>query len=178
KHSKEVSPRTPPWRTAQGLEMGAITVKSLLAASRHQGHTRAAPAANPRGQPACRAAVHRPPVIRADGRTTHGAGQRVGVGQRPAVARAATCVQQHHAGPCPWYLAEEGPWVTPPAGKGPRWRMVHAMTVAGGGPGAALVFEATTRTGEEHGHRHWAHGSTGGAEPWLPPLPSTAIIIV
>ena len=244
KHSKEVSPRHPPWRTAQGLEMGAITVKSLLAASRHQGHTRAAPAANPRGQPACRAAVHRQPVIRADGRTTHGAGQRVGVGQlrpsliephqaasppvplgrtlprggftsgpgkrrsalkerdsvvlarrrslrqqratrppdgslqRPAVARAATCVQQHHAGPCPWYLAEEGPWVTPPAGKGPRWRMVHAMTVAGGGPGAALVFEATTRTGEEHGHRHWAHGSTGGAEPWLPPLPSPALIIV
>src|SRR5437879_12852558 len=57
-------------------------------------------------------------------------------------------------------------------------RSVHARTVAGGAPGAALVFEATTRTGQEHGHRHWAHGSTGGAEPWLPPLPSPALIIV
>ena len=52
------------------------------------------------------------------------------------------------------------------------------MTVAGGVPGAALVFEATTRTGEEHGHRHWEHCSTGFAEPWLPHLPSPALIIV
>jgi hypothetical protein len=65
KPSKEVSPRNPTWRTAPGLDSGAITVKSLLAAYRHQGHTREAQAAQPRGKPACRAAVHLQPVIRA-----------------------------------------------------------------------------------------------------------------
>jgi hypothetical protein len=69
KHSKAVSTRHPTWRTAQGLDMGAITVKSILAADRHHGHTLEAQAAKPRGTPACRAAVHRQPVSRAYGRT-------------------------------------------------------------------------------------------------------------
>ena len=86
KHEKEVSTRNPPWRTAQGLDIGEITVKSIMAAARHPGPTREAPAAQPRGTPACRAAVHLHPVIREYGRTKHGAGQRVGVGQlRPSL---------------------------------------------------------------------------------------------
>src|SRR5205807_10485261 len=47
KNSKEVSPRHPPWRTAQGLELAVITVKTLLAESVHQGHTRAYQAPTP-----------------------------------------------------------------------------------------------------------------------------------
>ena len=71
KHYKEVSTRNPPLRTAPGLEMGEITVKSIMAASRHHGHTREAQAAKPRGQPECRAAVHLQPVIREYVRTKH-----------------------------------------------------------------------------------------------------------
>src|SRR3989475_12733426 len=64
KHSKEVSTRNPTLRTAQGLDIGEITVKSILAAYRHHGHTLEAQAAKPRGTPECRAAVHLQPVIR------------------------------------------------------------------------------------------------------------------
>jgi hypothetical protein len=64
KHYKEVSTRNPTWRTAQGRDMGESTVKRIMAESRHHGHTREAQAAQPRGKPECRAAVHLPPVIR------------------------------------------------------------------------------------------------------------------
>ena len=71
KHSKEVATRNPTVRTAQGLDIGAITVKSMMAESRHHGHTLEAQAAKPRGKPECRAAVHRQPVMRAYVRTKH-----------------------------------------------------------------------------------------------------------
>jgi hypothetical protein len=71
KNHKEVSPRHPTLRTAQGLDMGESTVKSIMAAYRQQGHTLAVHAAKPRGQPADRAAVHLQPVIRAYVRTKH-----------------------------------------------------------------------------------------------------------
>jgi hypothetical protein len=68
-------------RAAQGLGMGEITVKSIMAESRHHGHHRAVHAATPRGKPDDRAAVNLPPVMRAYGRAKHGAGPRVGVGK-------------------------------------------------------------------------------------------------
>ena len=80
KHQKAVSTRHPTLCTAQGLDMGEITVKSLLAASRHPEPPLEAHAAKPRGKPASRAAVPLQPVIREDGRATPGAGQRVRVG--------------------------------------------------------------------------------------------------
>ena len=64
KHYKEVSTRNPTLRTAQGLDIGAITVKSIMAEYRHHGHTLEAQAAKPRGKPECRAAVNLQPVIR------------------------------------------------------------------------------------------------------------------
>jgi hypothetical protein len=70
-HSKEVSTRNPTWRTAQGLDIGAITGKSLMAAYRHHGHTLEAQAVTPRGKPAYCAAVHLHPVMRAYVRTKH-----------------------------------------------------------------------------------------------------------
>ena len=92
RHSQEVSTRKPTLRTAQGLDRGDITVKSIRAASRHSGHTLEAHAVKPRGQPAYRAAVHLPPVMRAYGRTKNLAGQRVGVGPlRPSR------IETHHA---------------------------------------------------------------------------------
>lgn len=61
---KAVSTRNPALRTAQGLDIGEITVKRIMAEYRHHGHTIAAPAAKPRGQPEYRAAVNLQPVIR------------------------------------------------------------------------------------------------------------------
>jgi len=81
KHSKEVSTRNPTLRTAQGLDIGEITVKRIMAEYHHHGHTLAAQAAKPRGKPECRAAVNLQPVIRAYVRTKNFAGQRVGVGK-------------------------------------------------------------------------------------------------
>jgi hypothetical protein len=65
KNPKAVATRHPTVRPAQGLDIGAITVKSLMAADRHHGHTMAPQAATPRGQPEYRAAVTLHPVIRA-----------------------------------------------------------------------------------------------------------------
>jgi hypothetical protein len=64
KNHKAVSTRNPPWRTAQGLGIGEITVKSIMAEYHSHGHTMAVQAAKPRGKPAYRAAVHLQPVIR------------------------------------------------------------------------------------------------------------------
>src|SRR5216683_333133 len=64
KNQKAVSTRHPTLRTAQGLDIGEITVKSILAESRHHEPTLEAHAAKPRGKPAYRAAVHLQPVIR------------------------------------------------------------------------------------------------------------------
>jgi hypothetical protein len=64
KNQQAVSTRNPTFRTAQGLDMGEIPVKSIMAEYRQYGHTMATPAAKPRGRPACRAAVNLPPVMR------------------------------------------------------------------------------------------------------------------
>ena len=81
KHYKEVSTRNPTLRTAQGLDIGEITVKRIMAEYRHHGHTLEAQAAKPRGKPECRAAVNLQPVIREYVRTKNLTGQRVGVGK-------------------------------------------------------------------------------------------------
>ena len=64
KHQKEVSTRNPTLRTAQGLDIGEITVKRIMAEYRQHGHTREVQAAQPRGKPEYRAAVNLQPVIR------------------------------------------------------------------------------------------------------------------
>jgi hypothetical protein len=64
KHHKAVSTRHPTLRTAQGLDIGEITVKRIMAEYRHHGHTIAPQAAKQRGQPEYRAAVNLQPVIR------------------------------------------------------------------------------------------------------------------
>jgi hypothetical protein len=66
KNHKAVSTRNPTLRTAQGLDIGEITVKSIMAAYRQHGPTMAAHAAKPRGKPEYRAAVPLQPVIRED----------------------------------------------------------------------------------------------------------------
>jgi hypothetical protein len=98
--------------------------------------------------------------------------------QRPEVYLDETCVNKNHSGQFTWYLEEDGPWVNKPSGKGPRLIIVHAMTVAGWVPGAALVFEATKRTGDYHGHMNWENFSTWFADPLLSHLPSHALIIL
>jgi hypothetical protein len=51
KHYKEVSTRNPTLRTAQGLDIGEITVKRIMAEYRHHGHTLAAKLRNRVGNP-------------------------------------------------------------------------------------------------------------------------------
>jgi len=98
--------------------------------------------------------------------------------QWPAVSLDATFVNKHHAGPFPWDLEADGPWVNTPSGKGPRRIMVPALTVAGGVPGAELVFAAAQRPGDYHGQMHGEHCSTWFAEPWRPHIPSHARILL
>jgi transposase len=244
KHHKAVSPRNPTLRTAQGLGMGEITVKRIMAAYRQHGHTIAAHAATPRGKPAYRAAVNLQPVIREYVRTKNVAGQRGGVEklrqsllethnaaippvtlwrtlqrwgftygtgkrrsalqerayvilarrrylrqkranrtpdgslQRPEVSLDETFVNKNHSGQFTWYLDEDGPWVNKPSGKGPRLIIVHAMTAAGWGQGAELVFEAAKRTGDYHGQMHWENFSTWCAEQLRPHIPARSLIIL
>ena len=66
---------------------------------------------------------------------------------RPEVSLDASDVNVTHATPRPWYCAAEGPWVPNPAGTGPRFIIVHALTTAGWGEGAPWVFPAKRRTG-------------------------------
>lgn len=84
--------------------------------------------------------------------------------KRPEVYLDETCVNKNHSGQFTWYLEEDGPWVNKPSGKGPRLIIVHAMTVAGWVPGAALVFEAAKRTGDDHGQMNWENCSTWFSE--------------
>ena len=81
KNHKTVSTRNPTLRTAQGLDIGEITVKRIMAEYRQHGHIGEAQAAKPRGKPEYRAAVNLQPVIREYVRTKNLAGQRVGVGK-------------------------------------------------------------------------------------------------
>ena len=81
KNHKEVSTRNPTLRTAQGLDIGEITVKRLRAASRHHEPPLEAQAAKPRGKPEYRAAVNLQPIIREYGRAKNFAGQRGSVGK-------------------------------------------------------------------------------------------------
>ena len=71
KNHKEVSTRHPTWRTAQGLDIGEITVKSMMAAYRQHGHTLEVQTAQPRGKPDDRAAANLQPVMREYVRTKH-----------------------------------------------------------------------------------------------------------
>src|SRR5215471_10665339 len=64
KNNKAVSTRNPTLRTAQGLDIGEITVKRIMAEYRQHGHSLEVQAAKPRGKPDYRAAVHLQPVIR------------------------------------------------------------------------------------------------------------------
>lgn len=79
KNHKGVSTRNPALRTAQGLGIGEITVKRIMAEYRHKRPIQEVYAAKPRGKPEYRAAVNLQPVIRAYIRTKNLAGQRVGV---------------------------------------------------------------------------------------------------
>jgi transposase len=78
---QEVSTRNPTLRTAQGLGIGEVTVKRIMADYRKQRGTPPAPPLKPKGKPEYRAAVNLQPVIREYVRAQNLAGQRVGVEQ-------------------------------------------------------------------------------------------------
>ena len=76
---KEVSTRNPTLRTAQGLGIGEVTVKRIIADYRKQRTTPLASPLKPKGKPEYRAAVNLQPVIREYVRAQNLAGQRVGI---------------------------------------------------------------------------------------------------
>jgi transposase len=76
---QEVSTRNPTLRTAQGLGIGEVTVKRIIADYRKQRATPPASPLKPKGKPAYRAAVNLQPVIREYVRAQNLAGQRVGI---------------------------------------------------------------------------------------------------
>jgi transposase len=76
---KEVSTRNPTLRTAQGLGIGEVTVKRIIADDRKQQATPPASPLKSKGKPEYRASVNLQPVIREYVRTQNLAGQRVGV---------------------------------------------------------------------------------------------------
>lgn len=76
---KEVSTRNPTLRTAQGLGIGEVTVKRIIADDRKQQVTPPASPLKSKGKPEYRASVNLQPVIREYVRTQNLAGQRVGV---------------------------------------------------------------------------------------------------
>lgn len=78
---QEVSTRNPTLRTAQGLGIGEVTVKRIMADYRKQRVTPQAAPLKPKGKPEYRAAVNLQPVIREYVRAQNLAGQRVGVEQ-------------------------------------------------------------------------------------------------
>lgn len=79
--------------------------------------------------------------------------------KRPEVYLDETYINKNHSGQFTWYLEEDGPWVNKPSGKGPRFIIVHAITVNGWVDNAQLVFKASRRTGDYHGQMNWKNFS-------------------
>lgn len=98
--------------------------------------------------------------------------------KRPEVYLDETYINKNHSNQFTWYLDEDGPWVNKPAGKGPRWIIVHAITQAGWAPGAELVFQAKKRTGDYHGQMNWNNFSKWFTDQLLPNIPPHSIIIM
>lgn len=97
---------------------------------------------------------------------------------RPEVYLDETYINKNHSNQFTWYLDEDGPWVNKPAGKGPRWIIVHAITQAGWVQGAELVFQAKKRTGDYHGQMNWNNFSKWFTDQLLPNIPPHSIIIM
>ncbi len=183
KHYKEVSTRNPTLRTAQGLDIGEITVKRINAdippvtlwrTLQRWGFTYGTGKRRSALKERDYVVLARRRYLRQKRANRNPDGSL----QRPEVYLDETFVNKNHSGQFTWYLEEDGPWVNKPSGKGPRLIIVHAMTVAGWVPGAELVFEATKRTGDYHGQMNWENFSTWFADQLLPHLPSHSLIIL
>lgn len=110
---------------------------------------------------------------------TKRANRRVSGGTiRPEVYLDESYVNVNHSSPCTWYFAEEGPWVQKPSGKGIRLILVHAMTSTGWIPGAQLVFQAKSSTGDYHGQMNFENFRRWFVKQLLPHLPPASFIIM
>lgn len=98
--------------------------------------------------------------------------------KRPEVYLDETYINKNHSSRFTWYLDKDGPWVNKPSGKGPRFIILHAITMDGWVKGAELVFEAKRRTGDYHGQMNWDNFSKWFTCQLLPNIPSNSIIIL
>jgi transposase len=98
--------------------------------------------------------------------------------KQPEVYLDETFINTHHSCRFTWYLEQDGPWVNKPAGKGPRRIIVDAMTCHGWVPGARLIFDSKTRTGDYHGQMNWENFSRWFEQQLLPNIPDNSLIIL
>jgi hypothetical protein len=97
---------------------------------------------------------------------------------RPEVYLDESSVHVNHSTPRTWYVAEDGPWVQKPSGKGPRLILVHAMTTAGWVEGAKVVFQAKRRTGDYHGQMNFDNFRRWCIDRFLPPIPEDSLMVM
>lgn len=97
---------------------------------------------------------------------------------RPEVYLDETYINKNHSRRFTWYLDDDGPWVNKPAGVGPRYIIVHAITARGWVNGAELIFEAKKRTGDYHGQMNWDNFSFWFRERLLPNIPPNSLIVL
>ena len=97
---------------------------------------------------------------------------------RPEVYLDESYINVNHSTSRTWYFAEDGPWVHKPSGQGPRFIIVHAMTIAGWVQGAQLVFQAKRRTGDYHGQMDFANFRRWFCTSLLPSIPAASLIVM
>lgn len=98
--------------------------------------------------------------------------------QRAEVYLDETYLNKNHANDNTWYFGDDGAWVNKPSGKGPRLIILHAITKAGWVPGAKLVFQAKSRTGDYHGQMDYNNFSKWFIDQLLPHIPPQSLIIM
>ena len=101
-----------------------------------------------------------------------------GTVKRPEVYLDETYINKNHSNTFTWYADDDGPWVNKPAGVGPRFIVVDAITQNGWVEGARLIFEAKKRTGDYHGQMNWDNFSKWFESQLLPNIPDHSLIIL
>lgn len=98
--------------------------------------------------------------------------------KRAEVYLDETYLNKNHSNDNTWYFGDDGAWVNKPSGKGPRLIILHAITKAGWVPGAKLVFQAKSGTGDYHGQMDYNNFSQWFMDQLLPNIPPQSLIIM
>ncbi len=75
-------------------------------------------------------------------------------------------------------LADDGPFIQKPTGKGERLIIINAITKDSWVPGAKLVFKSSRKTGDYHGQMNYELFTKWFTEMLLPNIPKNSLIIM